>query len=370
MLRYLRSIAIATCIAAVFLVAPSVRGASTSDDEMGRWKLDGSGGCYWDENDDGPNQCDPNNPDGRYKLDGSGGCYWEPYDFGDDQCTPGPDGGGSGGGLTPVEEEDGTQGAGTCIGSVGSMALASRGTYNGNVLVVTVSIDPALSSSAADAITDALNDWNIHTPNTMVRFVPGGASGGDLHFWRRDVSSRGGVAGTFNNWAGCGDGGPSGGKPSITKDVSDKNNRAEIAPLAAHEVGHNLGINHTPPGTSGVMAQLGVNILHPAWGLHPEDCNDLLRDRPGHGGTHTTVQPVDVQSAVECLSQMWQARRFEHYENKRYTKQVPAEKGGGFCEEIWYTQVTSSCGKVNGVSIGCTVTGVYQVRLVSTNCPA
>lgn len=61
--------------------------SSSSSAETGRWKVDGSN-CYWDANDDGPDQCDPNNPSGRYKDDGNGGCYWEPSDFGADQCTP------------------------------------------------------------------------------------------------------------------------------------------------------------------------------------------------------------------------------------------------------------------------------------------
>lgn len=52
----------------------------------GRYKSDGAGGCYWDANDSGPNQCTP--PSGRYKYDGSGQCYWEPNDSGANQCLP------------------------------------------------------------------------------------------------------------------------------------------------------------------------------------------------------------------------------------------------------------------------------------------
>lgn len=52
----------------------------------GRWKSDGHGGCYWDANDSGSNQCTP--PTGRWKSDGQGGCYWDPNDSGLDQCTP------------------------------------------------------------------------------------------------------------------------------------------------------------------------------------------------------------------------------------------------------------------------------------------
>jgi hypothetical protein len=52
----------------------------------GRWKDDGQGGCYWDPNDSGPDQCVP--PTGRWKDDGQGGCYWDPNDSGPDQCVP------------------------------------------------------------------------------------------------------------------------------------------------------------------------------------------------------------------------------------------------------------------------------------------
>ncbi|MDM8005910.1 MAG: Ig-like domain-containing protein [Phycisphaerae bacterium] len=55
----------------------------------GRYKLDGSGYCYWDPNDSGLNQCTPQLP-GRYKLDSEGTCYWEPNDTGANQCTPPP----------------------------------------------------------------------------------------------------------------------------------------------------------------------------------------------------------------------------------------------------------------------------------------
>lgn len=50
----------------------------------GRYKDDGQGGCYWDPNDSGPDQCQP--ATGRWKLDGNGGCYWDPNDSGPDQC--------------------------------------------------------------------------------------------------------------------------------------------------------------------------------------------------------------------------------------------------------------------------------------------
>lgn len=59
-------------------------------DLSGRWKWGGDG-CYWDEWDDGPDQCNPNDPPppppGRYKL-GSSGCYFDQNDSGPDQCSP------------------------------------------------------------------------------------------------------------------------------------------------------------------------------------------------------------------------------------------------------------------------------------------
>jgi len=69
----------------------------------GRWKLD-MGVCYWEEGDEGPDQCDPTI--GRWKLDGAGNCYFA-NDVGENQCSPpgtsesevapseGPEGGGS-----------------------------------------------------------------------------------------------------------------------------------------------------------------------------------------------------------------------------------------------------------------------------------
>jgi len=56
-----------------------------SCEPQGRYKDDGAGGCYWDPNDCGPDQCTPCS--GRWKLDGTGGCYWDPNDCGPDQCV-------------------------------------------------------------------------------------------------------------------------------------------------------------------------------------------------------------------------------------------------------------------------------------------
>src|SRR5262245_63918684 len=60
-----------------------------SNAEAARWKM-GSGGCYWDEYDDGPDQCSPGDPppaSGRYKTDGMS-CWWDANDSGPDQCDP------------------------------------------------------------------------------------------------------------------------------------------------------------------------------------------------------------------------------------------------------------------------------------------
>lgn len=63
--------------------------AVVSGSASGRWKLDGSGGCYWDQYDNGGDQCSPPPPSGRWKLDGNGGCYWDQWDSGPDQCQGG-----------------------------------------------------------------------------------------------------------------------------------------------------------------------------------------------------------------------------------------------------------------------------------------
>jgi hypothetical protein len=58
-----RRLVVITAIAAC--VAPSVGNAG----QTGRWKLGGDGSCYWDPNDSGPNQCDPNQPSGAVLFD-------------------------------------------------------------------------------------------------------------------------------------------------------------------------------------------------------------------------------------------------------------------------------------------------------------
>lgn len=85
-------------VLATALSVPSLKASDGSAaTEVGRWKLDGDGGCYWDDNDDGPNQCDPNDPAGRYRFDGST-CVWDQSQHPPDECTPSGGGGGGGGG--------------------------------------------------------------------------------------------------------------------------------------------------------------------------------------------------------------------------------------------------------------------------------
>lgn len=58
--------------------------------QTGRWKIDGTGACYFDANDDGPDQCAPSSgtTSGRWKDDGNGGCVFDPADSGPNQCSP------------------------------------------------------------------------------------------------------------------------------------------------------------------------------------------------------------------------------------------------------------------------------------------
>lgn len=176
-----------------------------------------------------------------------------------------------------------------------------------------------------------------------------------------------GIAGTFNNYRGCGGAAPHGGGFRLTKDTIDRNSQAEIEIAASHEMGHLYGVPNT---SGGIMRGLVPNGNHRQSGLHPEDCYDMLKDNPGHGRPSTSIQAADVQNAVECINQAWQGRQFKTTETRPFKKQVPPEKGGGECTEMWTTEVTYSCSKVNGTSIGCAVTGVYQLSLVSSNCPS
>src|SRR4051812_1035208 len=76
-------IAVGLCVVGVALAAEA-----GGRNETGRWKGDGAGGCYWDDNDDGPDQCDPNAPaQGRWKVGGDGACSWDASDSGPNQCS-------------------------------------------------------------------------------------------------------------------------------------------------------------------------------------------------------------------------------------------------------------------------------------------
>src|SRR6185503_17850863 len=71
----------------------AVVGSVASSAFEGRWKDDGNGGCVFDPNDDGFDQCSPTAaptipPAGRFKDDGNGGCFFDPNDDGPNQCTP------------------------------------------------------------------------------------------------------------------------------------------------------------------------------------------------------------------------------------------------------------------------------------------
>lgn len=74
----------------VALVAAAVLFQSPVSAGAGRYKLDGNKNCYWDPNDNGPDQCRPagDKPKGRYKLDGNKNCYWDANDNGPNQCEP------------------------------------------------------------------------------------------------------------------------------------------------------------------------------------------------------------------------------------------------------------------------------------------
>jgi hypothetical protein len=80
--------AIPSMFAAVALL--SLAPVTAHTDAEGRWKVDGSGGCYFDANDTGPDQCSPTGmpENGRWKLDGSGNCYFDTTDSGPNQCSP------------------------------------------------------------------------------------------------------------------------------------------------------------------------------------------------------------------------------------------------------------------------------------------
>ena len=68
------------------VMASAAIGVSVDSAEAARWKVGGDGSCYFDQTDDGPDQCLPQ-PTGRWKLDGDN-CYFDAFDSGPDQCPP------------------------------------------------------------------------------------------------------------------------------------------------------------------------------------------------------------------------------------------------------------------------------------------
>jgi len=78
----LRRVLLGACLALGIALAASI----TSSAAEGRWKVDDSGGCFFDPSDSGPDQCDATL--GRWKDDGSGNCFFDAEDSGPDQCVP------------------------------------------------------------------------------------------------------------------------------------------------------------------------------------------------------------------------------------------------------------------------------------------
>lgn len=74
--RLLMAVGMSLALATLLIVSVH---AAQSD---GRWKM-GPEGCYFEPNDDGPNQCTR----GRWRDDGAG-CYFDALDSGPDQCAP------------------------------------------------------------------------------------------------------------------------------------------------------------------------------------------------------------------------------------------------------------------------------------------
>jgi hypothetical protein len=58
----------------------------STDSEAARWKIGADGTCYFDDADEGPDQCIAQ-PAGRWKIDGDT-CVFDSSDSGPDQCQP------------------------------------------------------------------------------------------------------------------------------------------------------------------------------------------------------------------------------------------------------------------------------------------
>jgi len=132
--------------------------------EDGRWKSDGNGGCYWDANDSGPDQCDPTS--GRWKSDGFGNCYWDANDSGSDQCQGNNGENGPGGATEPV-----------CYyqGEPDTCASAQDGEDN-LALVVSLDADIADAQAQYDETVAYCNQYGCNEPAP----VSGPSGDGDL----------------------------------------------------------------------------------------------------------------------------------------------------------------------------------------------
>lgn len=76
----MRRVILGICVTLCLATAAS----TPANGQEGRWKVDGDGNCYFDANDEGPNQCSA----GRWKVDSEGGCTFDAADSGPDQCQP------------------------------------------------------------------------------------------------------------------------------------------------------------------------------------------------------------------------------------------------------------------------------------------
>jgi hypothetical protein len=118
-----------------------VGGPSDSAEQIGRWKSDGNGGCYWDPNDEGIDQCSP--PTGRWKSGGT--CYWDPNDSGPAQCAP-----------TYQGVEEPPEGSPTC--SYNGQPDACASVQDGeDVMALAVSMEADLNN--AQAALDSANEY-------------------------------------------------------------------------------------------------------------------------------------------------------------------------------------------------------------------
>jgi hypothetical protein len=76
----------APAFAGARLVLMDSSNASAAVQQKGRYKRDGDT-CFWDSNDSGPNQCEPQIK-GRFRKVANDACAWDANDLGADQCRP------------------------------------------------------------------------------------------------------------------------------------------------------------------------------------------------------------------------------------------------------------------------------------------